>query len=140
MCLIKQQLSAEAWDDQQVHIVYMLENQVHPMALANMEASIQTPCTAHKPCHLSISRCKCMLRYMPQKRGLNQQGAQLVSIMLLWPMRAHMASNRGTSPLCSTRMHRNTRHKQLGTNQLITQGSQRVSQLMRWPQPLVSTL
>ena len=65
MCLIKQQLLTEAWDNQQVHIAYMLENQVHPMALTNMEASILTMCMVHKPCHLSISRCKHMLRYMP---------------------------------------------------------------------------
>ena len=71
MCLIKQQLSTEAWDNQQVHIVYMLENQVHPMALTNMEASILTTCMAHKLCHLSISRHKYMLRYTPQKRGLH---------------------------------------------------------------------
>ena len=72
MCLVKQQLTTEAWNDQYIHIVYTLEHQVHPMALTNKESSIQTTCTAHKPCHLSISTRKCMLRYTPQKRGLNR--------------------------------------------------------------------
>ena len=55
-------------------------------------------------------------------------------------MRAHMASGRGISPLCSTSTHRDTCHEQLGTNQLTTQSSQWVTQLTRWPQPLMPTL
>ena len=82
MCLVKQQLTTEAWNDQYIHIVYTLENQVHPMVLTNKESSVQTMCTAHKPCHLSISTRKGMLRYTPQKCGLNRQGAQLVRITL----------------------------------------------------------